>query len=105
MQTLLHLHYITFWKVFNYFRTLSDSQDKDKYSEPNTIQDIQRSVIQCIIHSSLCCVRDKTRWNYQLYNIYKQYPEHLLRSMLGKLRNTFMVSVKKNAAKSSLKTG
>lgn len=45
--------------------------------------------------SSLNCTGDKTSWSYQLFNIYQQYPDKLLRSVMSKTRADQMVSLRK----------
>ena len=52
--------------------------------------------------SSLSVVTDKSNWAYHLYKIYQQYPDHMLRSVMQKLRAYKMVSIKKHAARSKM---
>ncbi|XP_043286772.1 general transcription factor 3C polypeptide 1 [Venturia canescens] len=63
-----------------------------------TSNDIHSSTINSVIHSSMCCVKDRRSWAYQLFRIYQQYPEWLLRSAMAKIRLDQMVTVKKNYA-------
>lgn len=70
------------------------------FKEPQTIHDINFSVVKTIIHSSMCCIKDKTSWAYQLFKVYQQYPETLLRSVITKSRHEQMISLKKAFIKS-----
>ncbi|KOC70674.1 General transcription factor 3C polypeptide 1 [Habropoda laboriosa] len=60
------------------------------------ISDIQSAVINSVIHSSMCCGKDRRSWSYQLFKVYQQYPETLLRNAMAKIRNDQMVTIKKN---------
>lgn len=55
--------------------------------------------------SSLCCVTDKTSYTYQLFQVYQQYPDSLLRSAMAKIRSDQMVSMKKSYMRLKQKTG
>lgn len=68
------------------------------YKDPKTNQDILANVIKTIIHSSMCCNRDKVSWAYQLFQVYQQYPEQLLRSVIVKTRQEQLISIKKSYA-------
>lgn len=68
------------------------------YKDPKIIQDIQACVLKTIIHSSMCCNRDKVSWAYQLFKVYQQYPEQLLRSVIVKTRQEQLISIKKSYA-------
>nr|XP_034186691.1 general transcription factor 3C polypeptide 1 [Osmia lignaria] len=60
------------------------------------INDIHFVVINSVIHSSMCCGKDRRSWAYQLFKIYQQYPEMLLRNAMSKIRSDQMVSIRKN---------
>ncbi len=51
--------------------------------------------MNALITSSLCTASDKTSWAYQLFKIYQQYPDSLLRAVMERLRADKMVSLKK----------
>lgn len=55
--------------------------------------------------SSLNCVGDKTSWAYQLFNIYQQYPDKLLRAMMTKTRADRMVSLRKHYMRTHMRSG
>ncbi|CAK9821586.1 General transcription factor 3C polypeptide 1 [Anthophora retusa] len=61
-----------------------------------SVSDIQSAVINSAIHSSMCCGKDRRSWSYQLFKVYQQYPETLLRTAMAKIRNDQMVTIKKN---------
>ncbi|CAG2055941.1 unnamed protein product, partial [Timema podura] len=54
--------------------------------------------------SSLCCMLDKVSYTYQLFQVYRQYPDNLLRSVMTKIRMDQMVSLKKSFARKLNKT-
>ena len=58
--------------------------------------DIHSATINSVIHSSMCCGKDRRSWAYQLFRIYQQYPEWLLRSGMARIRADQMVSIKKH---------
>ena len=61
-----------------------------------------QSVVASVIMSSLSVVTDKANWAYHLYKIYQRYPDHMLRSVMHRLRAHKMVSIKKHAARSKM---
>ncbi|XP_076248237.1 general transcription factor 3C polypeptide 1 isoform X2 [Calliopsis andreniformis] len=60
------------------------------------VNDIYFAVINSVIHSSMCCGKDRRSWIYQLFKVYQQYPEILLRNAMAKIRSDQMVTIKKN---------
>nr|XP_050861343.1 general transcription factor 3C polypeptide 1 [Vespula vulgaris] len=60
------------------------------------INDIHSATINSVIHSSMCSGKDKRSWAYQLFKVYQQYPEVLLRNAMAKIRADQMVTIKKN---------
>ncbi|KOX75217.1 General transcription factor 3C polypeptide 1 [Melipona quadrifasciata] len=60
------------------------------------VNDIHFAVINSVINSSMCCGKDRRSWAYQLFKIYQQYPEMLLRNAMAKSRSDQMVTIKKN---------
>ncbi|XP_031843956.1 general transcription factor 3C polypeptide 1 isoform X2 [Nomia melanderi] len=60
------------------------------------INDINSAVINSVIHSSMCCGKDRRSWAYQLFKVYQQYPEMLLRNAMAKIRSDQLVTVKKS---------
>ena len=48
-----------------------------------------------LLYSSLSSASDKTSYSFQLFKIYQQYPDSLLRSVMNQLRARKMVSLKK----------
>jgi len=78
---------------------------KWRFTEPSSVSDIQASVVNALITSSLCSSNDKKSWAYQLFKIYQQYPDSLLRGVMSRLRTNKMVSLKKHYNKNKLKEG
>ena len=83
----------------------NSNSKKWRFHEPNNITDIQAGVVNALITSSLCSTNDKRSWAYQLFKIYQQYPDSLLRGVMSRLRTNKMVSLKKHYNKSKLKEG
>ena len=73
------------------------------FEDPKNTSEVKKSVVNSLITSSLCAVSDKSSWAYQLFKIYQQYPDSLLRDVMDRLRADKMVSLKKNFNKSRLK--
>ncbi|BES97387.1 general transcription factor 3C polypeptide [Nesidiocoris tenuis] len=65
------------------------------FSEVQNIVDIMCSVVNVVIHSSLCCAYDKASYSYQLFYVYQQYPDKLLRSVIARCRSMQIVSCRK----------
>lgn len=63
---------------------------------PTSIEGIQIMMIDTVIHSSMCCMKDKTTWNLQLFDIYKNYPDELLRQSINTLRRRQVISANKS---------
>ncbi|XP_046989076.1 general transcription factor 3C polypeptide 1 [Schistocerca americana] len=85
-----------FWKKYEIIRPSKSLKKRGFFQDVKCITDIQKAVIQSVIHSSLCCVQDKTSWAYQLFKVYQQFPDNLLRSAMKKIREDQIVSLKKN---------
>jgi len=81
------------------------SNNKNAFQEPTCIDDIHCAVINTLVVSSLCCASDKRSWTFQLFKIYQQYPDTLLRKAMADLRQNKMVSLKKHYSKNNLKQG
>ncbi|XP_058798386.1 general transcription factor 3C polypeptide 1 [Phymastichus coffea] len=64
--------------------------------EVRDITDIHTATINSVIHSSMCCGKERRSWAYQLFRVYQQYPEYLLRSAMLKIRADQMVTMKKS---------
>uniref|UniRef100_A0A336L0X8 CSON002604 protein n=1 Tax=Culicoides sonorensis TaxID=179676 RepID=A0A336L0X8_CULSO len=64
--------------------------------DPLTIEGIQTMMIDAVIHSSMCCTKDKTTWNFQLFDIYKNYSDELLRKSIKGLRARQVISANKS---------
>ncbi|XP_008211506.1 general transcription factor 3C polypeptide 1 [Nasonia vitripennis] len=65
-------------------------------TEVRQVNDIHTCTINSVIHSSMCCGKERRSWAYQLFKVYQQYPEYLLRSAMFKIRADQMVTMKKN---------
>ena len=73
----------------------STSEAEQPFSDPKDVKDIRGSVVNALITSSLSSASDKTSYSFQLFKIYQQYPDSLLRSVMNQLRARRMVSLKK----------
>lgn len=67
----------------------------ESFKEVTKTIDILAAVINAVIHSSLCCANDKTSYSHQLFYIYQQYPDKLLRYVMAKCRSMSIVSCRK----------
>lgn len=81
-----------FYKVVYPAKTFNTGFVKDI----RCINDIHSATINSVIHSSMCSGKDKRSWAYQLFKVYQQYPEVLLRNAMAKIRADQMVTIKKN---------
>ncbi|KAK0180773.1 hypothetical protein PV327_003123 [Microctonus hyperodae] len=74
-------------------------------NDVKSTNDIHTATINSVIYSSMCCGKDRKSWAYQLFRIYQQYPEILLRNAMGKIRSDQMVSIKRNYVSAMKKYG
>ncbi|XP_011862964.1 PREDICTED: general transcription factor 3C polypeptide 1-like [Vollenhovia emeryi] len=58
--------------------------------------DIHSATINSVIHSSMCCGKDRRSWAYQLFKVYQHFSEVLLKQAMNKIRSDQMVTVKKH---------
>lgn len=92
------------------FKRMYDEHSEDyqneciKYARPTKRTDIEVDVLGTLIHSSVCCARDKASWSVQLYDIYKNYSDRLLLRAMEMVRNHQMISAKKTVQRSRLKS-
>ncbi len=63
------------------------------FQDPTDIDKIRCSVLNALVTSSLCSTSDKSSWAFQLFKIYQQYPDNLLRDVMEKLKKDKMVSI------------
>ena len=75
------------------------------FEEPTSPEEVQKSVIRSVILSSLYSASDKTNWAYQLFKIYQQYPDAMLRAVMANLRSKKLVSIKKQYNRKACKAG
>lgn len=73
-----------------------------RYDEPTSTEDIEVMTIITLIHSTMCCSRDKTSWSIQLYEVYKDFQEHLLSLAMQKVRADQLISMDKAVNQSHL---
>ncbi|XP_063986134.1 general transcription factor 3C polypeptide 1 [Diachasmimorpha longicaudata] len=85
---------------FNLFYEITHPQKPHSHlgftQEVRSTNDIHTATINSVIYSSMCCGKDRRSWAYQLFRIYQQYSELLLKNAMGKIRADHMVSVKKH---------
>ncbi|XP_020291475.1 general transcription factor 3C polypeptide 1 isoform X2 [Pseudomyrmex gracilis] len=79
--------------------------NEDLTKDVRNVNDIYSAVINSIIHSSMCCGKDRRCWSYQLFKVYQHYPETLLRQAMTKIRSDHIVTVKKHHLSSVKKFG
>ncbi|XP_055911802.1 general transcription factor 3C polypeptide 1 [Eupeodes corollae] len=66
-----------FYKKYRECTPLMDEKSL-LYFNPATRVDLQLATINNVLHSSLSCVRDKTQYNLQIFDIFKTYSEEVL---------------------------
>lgn len=67
-----------------------------QYLNPITNIDLQIITVISVLHSSLCCSRDKTLYNLQAFEIYKHFSEEILNAAFKKARaNGLIVAIKR----------
>lgn len=77
------------------FKT-SVAGDCELRSDPTETIEIEKYILGNLIHSSLCSMSDKTNYNIQLFEVYKEYNDETLRSAMLILRKSQMVSMNKS---------
>ncbi|XP_025073362.1 LOW QUALITY PROTEIN: general transcription factor 3C polypeptide 1 [Pogonomyrmex barbatus] len=60
-----------------------------------SLNDIHSATLNSVIHSSMCCGKDRRSWAYQLFMVYQNYSETLLKQAMNKIRSDQMVTIKK----------
>lgn len=85
--------------------TAAVGRRQEGFQEPTSREQVQAAVLNSLITSSLCSASDKKSWAFQLYKIYQQYPDTLLRRVMQGLRELKMVSLKKHYNKTKVKEG
>lgn len=93
-QSVLPASVASFHRMYS-AKCESYAHDRLKYSAPTSAYDIEVVVMTGLIHSSCCCVRDKTSWNIQLYEIYKNYADRTLSAAMSKVRDDHLISANK----------
>lgn len=66
-----------------------------QYHAPVTIEDIRFNTLISTIHSAMCTGGDKCNWSFQLFKIYQEYPEPLVRQVMSTLHRYKLISIKK----------
>lgn len=84
-----------FSKFFN--RSVTASTSDKLPADPKTLDAIDCFQLQSLVHSSMCALKDKTAWNLQLFEVYKNYTDETLRKAVGELRTKQMCSLNKAA--------
>ncbi|XP_055845496.1 general transcription factor 3C polypeptide 1 [Episyrphus balteatus] len=66
-----------FYKKYRECTPLGDDKSL-LYTNPTITLDLQLATINNVLHSSLGCVRDKTQYNLQIFDVFKTYSEEVL---------------------------
>ena len=98
--TLEELH-----RNYNLIYPSTTIKERRYFKEPLTHEDVQKSVIRSVILSSLYSASDKTNWAFQLFKIYQQYPDAMLRAVMQNLRSKKLVSIKKQYNRKATQAG
>ena len=92
-------------RVYNIVFPIDHTRKANGFEDPADTGGIRSSVVNALITSSLCSANDKKSQYFQLFKIYQQYPDTLLRSVISRLRENKMVSLKKHYNKTKVKQG
>lgn len=65
---------------------LNGDLDQLLYSNPSTETELQVTIASGVLHSILCCAKDKTLLNLQAFEIYKHFSEDVLNAAFNKAR-------------------
>ncbi|XP_017132479.1 general transcription factor 3C polypeptide 1 [Drosophila elegans] len=72
------------------------------FQDPATETDLQVAVAHGVLHSNICCAKDKTLLNLQTFEIYKHFSEEVLNSAFNKARaDSLLVAVKRRNIQSA----
>lgn len=72
------------------------------YQDPANETDLQVAVAHGVLHSTVCCVKDKTLLNLQTFEIYKHFSEEVLNAAFNKARSdSLLVAVKRRNIQSA----
>lgn len=74
------------------------------YTNPTTTIDLQLATINNVLHSSLCCVRDKTQYNLQIFDVFKTYSEEALHTAFKIARIDGLVVCRKKSQNQTFTT-
>lgn len=72
-----------------------------KYADPVNLDDIEITLLSSLIHSAMCCSKDKTNYSLQLFDIYKNYKEASLSLAVSRMRTNKIIVVNKVGAATS----
>ncbi|KAH8412495.1 hypothetical protein KR009_002516 [Drosophila setifemur] len=66
------------------------------YQDPSSESQLQVAVAHAVLHSTVCCAKDKTLLNLQTFEIYKHFSEEVLNAAFNKARaDSLIVAVKR----------
>ncbi|XP_017152557.1 uncharacterized protein LOC108162362 [Drosophila miranda] len=66
------------------------------YCNPSTETELQAAIAHGVLHSQVCCAKDKTLFNLQTFEIYKHFSEEVLNAAFSKARaDSLLVAVKR----------
>ncbi|KAH8248391.1 hypothetical protein KR032_005602 [Drosophila birchii] len=72
------------------------------HHDPVNETDLQVAVAHSVLHSTVCCVKDKTLLNLQTFEIYKHFSEEVLNAAFNKARSdSMLVAVKRRNIQSA----
>lgn len=79
-----------------------DMKPKLYYSSkmaPNNEYEILLDTLKSIIHSTIETRQDDVSWIYQLYRVYQNYSDDMIKKVLTEIRNSQMISLRKSSVK------
>lgn len=73
----------------------TDSHIKFLQKEPENLNEIEISTISSLVHSAMCCAKDRTNIQYFLLEAYKKFNENDLTKALNQMRHQQVISFNK----------
>ncbi|GAB0088960.1 hypothetical protein DMENIID0001_034280 [Sergentomyia squamirostris] len=85
-----------FWEKF---RETNPEKSGLRYADPLTHDEILQSTIYSLIYSSMCTSKDKSPYNLQLFEIYKNYSNEMLGNVMDIIRADQLISYVKSSSR------
>jgi general transcription factor 3C polypeptide 1 len=74
----------------------ADTLTTPKYFDPETTKEAEICVLMTMIHSDVCCNRDKTSYTAHQYEVYRKFPDSSIGAAVSKLKKASVITANKN---------